>query len=995
MLKKIKKRKDWTIKQFITYFMVFIIIFQAVLFALIMAIGGGLRNLADNSFKPFKETVDLRVEDFTAQLNSAANELTEKSPAIKDNLQKVANKYGAPLSQLQDNQNAKVEMYQRNMDNLRTLATKDNISGAFLIMDTRMDNYTPVSAVVLRKTDMGTENVNAPTTLLVGGDYLVKEGVTHKSIYWSQCLNMDYPEDYDFYAKTLEIAKENKNIPGEKLGYWSDTYDINDGKRRMMAYTLPIVDSENTVVGVMGVEMDLNYLQLLLPYYELNSQGVGDYVAVRMESFDAETGKRIFVSGNTFNEMNKYSDEVEYSAKPKADGVYQMMAKGKTSSKVYATKNILDIYGNAAYSYSPIILSGMVESRYLLEYVNKIQMNIVLGFAIMMILSLIFVFNFTDRMVAPINSFVSTIKKIRPDNIVRPDPTRIREINEMGTSIADVTEELSSFSRKTSAILSLTGVSIAAFEYDPASNYVFVTEDTFKIFGMYKQNNVLYMDKKMFESRIVPIIKNIRPGIDVVAPVKSGKTTKWLHIKTVEEEGKILGTIRDVTEETLAGQQKDYERDHDPLTGFLNRQPFIDKMREHFSTGKGLALLAVCKIPDLSAINSRYGSIVGDKYLKSVADVFWTLDEPTTKIARTMGDEFTMYIDGMNANDITEKFNRLLEKLNTTEFNDGDINVPHNIFAGVAWYPANTKNADELVAYAEFAASGVENFTGRNLVQVFSDEAYQTTLAKHKNQDLIGHLLETGSIRYAYQPIIDTATGDIYGYEALMRPQADGITPGDVMQYASRNDAFYAVERTTWINALKGFTEQVDSLSPKRIFVNSIPNQLLVDEDIALIEELYGGYLDNVVLEILENEQTDAGFVEKKRALKDKWQCLLALDDFGSGYANENSLLTIKPDLIKLDLDLVANIDEDADRQSLVKNIVGYAHNRNIKVLAEGIESREQMNILLSLQVDLLQGFYLAKPNETVLEELDPKIKEQITSFDPNDMFSANVALRM
>ena len=150
MLKKIKKRKDWTIKQFITYFMVFIIIFQAVLFALIMAIGGGLRNLADNSFKPFKETVDLRVEDFTAQLNSAANELTEKSPAIKDNLQKVANKYGAPLSQLQDNQNAKVEMYQRNMDNLRTLATKNNISGAFLIMDTRMPELFPAALCWLR-----------------------------------------------------------------------------------------------------------------------------------------------------------------------------------------------------------------------------------------------------------------------------------------------------------------------------------------------------------------------------------------------------------------------------------------------------------------------------------------------------------------------------------------------------------------------------------------------------------------------------------------------------------------------------------------------------------------------------------------------------------------------------------------------------------------------------------------------------------------------------
>ncbi len=993
----VKKKKDWTIKQFIVYFMVFIIIFQALLFTLIMAIGGGLKNLEENSFKPFGDTALLRVKDLETQLTQAADILIEYSPTIKNNLQDVANKYGHPLSELAENQTAKMEMYKNNMDILRTITAKENISGAFLIMDTRMNNYTPVSSVVLRKTDTGTENVNAPTTLLIGGDYLVQEGVTHKSIYWSQCLNMDYPEDYDFYAKTIEIANENKNIPGEKLGYWSNVYDINGAKRSMVAYTLPIVDSSNTVVGVMGVEMDLNYLQLLLPYYELNSQGQGNYVITRLESLDASNGKRILVSGNTFNDINKYSDEIEFSKKPKtSNGIYLLEAKGKTKSKVYATKEVLNVYTNAAYNYEPLVLSGVVESKYLLAYVNRLRMNIMLGFAIVMIVSLIFVLNFADFMVSPINAFVKLIRKMRPDDLTRPEPTKVREINELGESIANLTEELSSFSKKTSAIISLTGISIAVFEYDPTSNYVFVTEDMFKLFGMYKpKGNVLYMEKAAFEARVKPLIKVIRPDIDVVAQLRAGHASKWLHIKTVVEGEKVLGTIRDVTDETLLNQQRDFERNHDKLTGFMDRQTFIERLKERFGTGEGLALLAVCKMPELSGLNSRYGSIMGDKYIKSISEVFKTLDKKAALISRTMGDEFTLVIEGLTAGDITEKFNNLLDKLNNTVFKDGDVEAPHNIFAGVAWYPANTSNPEELIAYAEFAAKSGSGYSGRNLVQVFSPEAYKMNMEKHQNQDTIARMLAEGDIKYAYQPIIDTATGDIYGYEALMRPQAAGLTPGDVMSYASRNDAFYAVERITWMNALKGFSEQVDSLSPKRIFINSIPNQLLKDEDIAIIENLYSGYLDNIVLEILENEQTDVDFVEKKRKLKDKWNCLLALDDFGSGYANENSLLTIKPNLIKLDLDLVANIDEDADRQSLVKNIVGYAHNRNIKVLAEGIETREQMNILLSLQVDLLQGFYLAKPNIQVIDEIDEKIKEQITSFDPNDMFNANVALRM
>lgn len=994
-----KTKKAWTIKQFIIFFMIFIMLFQALVFALILTIGGSIRNIADNSYRPLMDTSGVRLTVLETQLNSAADVLISSSPSIKRNLQNVADKYRRPLSALADNQNAKMEMYMANMDALRALTSKENISGAFLIMDTRLENNTQVSAVFLRKTDTATENVNAPTTLLIGGDYLTQNGVTHKSIYWSQCLNMPYSDDYDFYYRPMQIANENENIPAENLGYWSFTYDINDAKRSVISYSLPIRDSENKVVGVMGIEIDLNYIQLLLPYLELNSQRMGNYVITSVDSVDAVTGKRVLVSGETFNTINNYSPDIEFSSKSDLEGMFTLVPKGKNISKVYCTKNELDINKNAAYSYSPWMLSSVVESKYLLAFVDKLKRDIILAFALTMIISLLFIINFVDKMIAPINYFVSTIKKIRPDNLITPEPTRLAEINELGTSIADLTAEISNFSKKASAIISMTGISIAAFEYDPASNLVFGTEDMFKVLGMYKkEKNALYIEKSIFDNRIVPIVKgSIRADLDMISEMKYGKELKWLHIKTVKSDEKIIGTIRDVTAEVLEKQRHDYERDHDPLTGFLNRQPFVERIVKRFEEEPPmLALMAVCKIPDLTALNTRSGSLVGDKYIKKLSEILITLDRKTSIMSRTMGDEFTIIIDGISVEEITNKFNELLEKLNNTVFIDGEITLPLNIFAGVAWYPNDAKNVNDLITYAEFAAKSNSGFTGRNLVQVFSAEAYELSVHKRKVQDRIGEMLEEGTMGYAYQPIIDTSTGDIYGYEALMRPDPEaGVTPGDVMGYAADHNAYYAVERATWLNALKGFTEQVDCLSPKKIFINSIPNQLLKDEDVALIEEKYGEYMDNVVLEILENEQTDEDFVEKKRALKEKWKCLLALDDFGSGYANENSLLTIKPDLIKLDLDLVANIDKDADRQSLVKNIVSYAHNRSIKVLAEGIETREQMNILLSLDVDLLQGFYLAKPNERAIEAIDDKIKEEITTFDPNDMFNANVALRM
>ena len=995
-----KNKRAWTIKQFVTHFMIWLMLFQSAVFAIMLTLGGSLRNIAYNGFEPFTDTVKLRADDFESKLVSAEDLLAASSSSIKDNLQSVANKYGKPISELGDNQNAKMEMYIKNADILRTLATKENISGAFLILDTRIevekDKTVPISGVVMRKTDQATENVNAPTMLLVGGEYLTQNDVTHKSIYWTECLQMSSYDNFDFYTKPIEIARLNNGVASENLGYWSYPYDINDGKREVVAYSLPIRDSANQVVGVMGIEMNLSYMQLLLPFYELNSQGKGIYLITSAASEDASEGTRVFTSGNGFNTINNYSQDIEFSSKSNLAGVYTLAAKGKNIGKVYCTKNTLNIYKNAQYDYAPWVLSGVVESKYLLAFLNRLKWNIALAFLATMILCVLFVVKFADRLAAPINSFVDTIKKIRPDNLIRPEPTRIAEINELGTSIADLTEEISSFTKKTTAILSMTGISIAAFEYDPNSNLVFCTEDTFNMFGMYHKENELFMDKAAFNSRMIPMIKEIKADIDVISPVKAGVDVKWLHIKTVESDGKIIGTIRDVTEETIEKQQREFERDHDPLTLFLNRQPFIDQLTRIFNVkAVNFALLAVCKLPDLSALNTRYGSIMGDKYIKSISEVLGSLDKRTATMARTLGDELAFMIEGRSVDEITMQFNDLLDKLNTTSFKEDDVEMPHNIFAGVAWYPNNAKTVEELLSYAEFASKSASEFSGRNLVQQFSPEAYKEYLNKQKKHAVIAEMLEKYEINYAYQPIIDTSNGEIYGYEALMRPKAEGITPGDVMEYAASNDAFYAVERTTWLNALKGFSQQVDFLSPKKVFINSIPNQLLIDQDIAILEEKYKNYLDNVVLEILENEQTDNDFIEKKRALKEKWGCLLALDDFGSGYANENSLLTIKPDLIKLDLDLVANIDEDSDRQSLVKNIVGYAHNRNIKVLAEGIETREQMNILLSLDVDLMQGFYLAKPNEVTIESIDPKVKEELTSFDPNDMFTANVALRM
>ncbi|MEG2677007.1 MAG: EAL domain-containing protein, partial [Oscillospiraceae bacterium] len=125
--------------------------------------------------------------------------------------------------------------------------------------------------------------------------------------------------------------------------------------------------------------------------------------------------------------------------------------------------------------------------------------------------------------------------------------------------------------------------------------------------------------------------------------------------------------------------------------------------------------------------------------------------------------------------------------------------------------------------------------------------------------------------------------------------------------------------------------------------------------------------LSRVVLEITEGEQQNTDFLSEKLDMMNSWGGQIAIDDFGTGYNSELSLLTSSPNIVKLDISLVSGVNDDEDRQRLISGIINYAKNRNITVLGEGVETYEEMKTLVSLGVELLQGYYIARPSFDVV----------------------------
>lgn len=240
-------------------------------------------------------------------------------------------------------------------------------------------------------------------------------------------------------------------------------------------------------------------------------------------------------------------------------------------------------------------------------------------------------------------------------------------------------------------------------------------------------------------------------------------------------------------------------------------------------------------------------------------------------------------------------------------------------------------------------------------------------------------LVGNNSFIYNFQPIIDAKNGDIFAYEALMRSSSEiGLFPLDILKYAEISQQLYSIEFYTFFNSLRYYHENQEKFAGRKLFINSIPSITLSQKDLNMLTKLYGDITKNTVVEILEDDDDTDESCCAFEQIRELFGCQIAIDDYGSGYANESKLINNNPNYIKVDITLISSIDSDMKKQLLVSNIIKFASKYDIKVLAEGVETKEELKKLLELGVDYIQGFYLARPAVELLQEIPTEIKDFI-----------------
>ena len=473
---------------------------------------------------------------------------------------------------------------------------------------------------------------------------------------------------------------------------------------------------------------------------------------------------------------------------------------------------------------------------------------------------------------------------------------------------------------------------------------------------------------------------------DKVLTVVQGGRTRYIMLRVTTEDRVQVGLAEDVTAATQERLRIERERDYDVLTSLYNRQAFHRVSHELFQNPErlGVAALLMMDLDDLKHINDTYGHDWGDHYIQNTGRCIAEHSPPGTVCARLSGDEFLLlfygYLGREQLREKLEALTRAMQQAVVVLPSGSDLHI--SISGGVAWYPEDGRDIETLKKYADFAMYQVKHSTKGQMkdfdIGVYNQEAYIARTRREFHQ-----LISEERMYYYFQPIFSAQTGRVHAYEALMRSDLPTLrSPATIMKLAREQGALYEIERLTFRKALEGF----DNLRSKNlvdrqalIFINSIASVCLRREDSEYMDQRWHELRRQMVIEITEEEEMNRQALEIKRHAPG-FSGMFALDDYGSGYSNEGSLLELAPRFIKVDISIIRGIDSDPDKQQILRNVVRYAQPRSMQIIAEGVETAAEMRTVIDLGADLLQGYFLARP-AAVPDPIAPEAAEIIRAI--------------
>ncbi|MCX7139838.1 MAG: EAL domain-containing protein [Proteobacteria bacterium] len=469
-----------------------------------------------------------------------------------------------------------------------------------------------------------------------------------------------------------------------------------------------------------------------------------------------------------------------------------------------------------------------------------------------------------------------------------------------------------------------------------------------------------------------------RPCHVVLRNYRKDGSMYWneLHVAPVRNDAgavtHYIGVHSDITDAKTHQDELARQANHDSLTGLPNRNLLWDRIQGACARAQrygNFSAVAFLDIDNFKVVNDSLGHTLGDHLLRAVASRLQSALRATDTVARQGGDEFVLVLcDQQSEQQIAGELRRIVELFAKPFSVEGrDVFVTASI--GAALHPQDAKDPESLMKSAELAMYRAKE-SGRNTYQLYTVEMQTRVMERLALESRLRRAVELGEFELYFQPQVDLRTNRVFGCEALIRwrqPELGMVSPAKFIPLAEETGLIVPIGEWVLRTACRQCKVWQDAGLPQvAVAVNISARQFREKNLFQLVETILAetGLSPNLLeLEVTESViMHDAQQVIASLEAFREMGVRLSVDDFGTGYSSLSYLKRFPVDRLKIDQSFVRDLSTDADDVAIAQAIITLGHTLNLLVIAEGVETPEQLAFLRKYQCDEMQGYLFGKP---------------------------------